>query len=76
MTEFHTQLLTIEGMEHTEAVRGVTHALGLIPGIRIDSVEPGRARVLAEPACEGPIRDALAHAGFKLAAAQLEGARL
>ena len=32
MAEFHTQLLTIEGMERTEAVHGVTHALGLVPG--------------------------------------------
>ena len=75
MAEFHMQLLTIEGMKDTEAVRGVTHALGLVPGVRIDSVEPGHARVLAEPACEGPIRDALAGAGFTLAAAESQGVR-
>ena len=41
MAEFHMQLLTIEGVEHAEAVHGVTPALGLMPGVRIDSVEPG-----------------------------------
>lgn len=75
MADYHMQMLTIEGMHHAEAVRGVTRALGLVPGVRIDLVEPGRARVLAEPACEGPIREALAQAGFQLAAAQLEGSR-
>ena len=72
MTKFHMQTLTIEGMQGAEALHGVEHALGSVPGVRIDSVEPGRARVLAEPACEEPIREALANAGFELAAAQLE----
>jgi hypothetical protein len=72
MTKFHMQTLTIEGMEGAEALHGVEHALGMVPGIRVDSVEPGRARILAEPACEGLIREALAGAGFALAAAELE----
>ncbi len=75
MAEFHAQLLTIEGMEQDGGVRGVTHALGLVPGVRVASVSPGAAKVLAEPACEGPIRDALASAGFALAAAEPEAVR-
>ena len=50
----------------------MTRALVSIPGVRVASVERGSARVLAEPACEGLMRDALAEAGFRLAAVELE----
>ena len=72
MAIFHTQLLTIEGMQGNDAIYGVTHVLGLLPGIRIDSVEVGQARVLAEPSCEPLIREALAGAGFELTASEIE----
>ena len=72
MAIFHTQLLTIEGMQGDDAIHGVTHVLGLLPGIRIDSVDIGHARVLAEPSCEPLIREALAGAGFKLTASEFE----
>ncbi len=74
MAAFSAQTLTIEGMEHAEAVHGVTRALACIPGVRVDSVEQGRVRILAEAACERPIRDALAQSGFALAAAECEHA--
>ncbi len=73
MASYHTQVLKIGGMDTQNAVGGVMHALGLVPGVRVDSVEPGQARVLAEPDCEAPIREALADAGFVLAAAEIEG---
>ena len=73
MAAFHTQFLTIQGMQGEDAVHGVTHILGLLPGVRIDSVDIGHARVLAEPECEPLIREALAGAGFELTAAELEG---
>ena len=72
MKSFHTQILTIEGMDREESVHGVTHALGEVPSVRIDKVEPGRARVLAEPASEPPIRKALENAGFTLSSTEVE----
>ncbi len=73
MAIFHTQLLTIAGMQSDDAVHGVSRILGAVPGVRLDSIDIGYARVLAEPGCEPLIRDALAGAGFALAAAELEG---
>ncbi len=73
MAIFHTQLLTIEGMQGDEAVHGVSRALGQVPGVRLDEIEVGYARVMAEPGCEPLIRDALGRAGFALAATELEG---
>ena len=73
MAAFHTQLLTIQGMEDDDAVHGVSRALGQLPGIRLDSVDVGYARVLAEPGCESLIRDALTGAGFALASTEIEG---
>ena len=72
MDGFHVQILTIQGMRGQRSVREVTHALGEMPGVRIDSVEVGRARVLAEPECEPLLREALAGAGFTLAEAHTE----
>lgn len=73
MATFHTQLLTIEGMQGDEAVHGVSRVLGQVPGVRLDSISEGHARVLAEPGCESLIRDALVGAGFALASSEVEG---
>ncbi len=72
MADYHTQLLEITGMDAEDAVGAVERTLGQVPGVRVASVEPGRARVLAEPACGQPMRSALADAGFVLAAADVE----
>ena len=72
MAIFHTQLLTIQGMQGDDAIHGVSRVLGEVPGVRLDAIDIGYARVLAEPGCELLIRDALASAGFALASAELE----
>lgn len=64
--EFEKQELTIDGMHCDACVRRVTHTLGGVPGIRVKSVEVGRAEVLAQPHCESRIREALATEGFTL----------
>lgn len=73
MADYHTQFLEIGGMEADNAIGGVQRALGQVPGVRVTSVEPGQARVLAEPECEQLIRRALTDAGFALVAAETEG---
>ncbi len=42
--------LTIDGMHCGSCVRRVTNALENIPGIRLESVEVGSARVAIDPA--------------------------
>ena len=64
MTEYKTQMLTIDGMQGEACVRRVQHALGNVPGVRVHEVQVGHARVLAEPACESGMRAAVEEAGF------------
>ncbi|RRA50060.1 heavy-metal-associated domain-containing protein [Acidipila sp. EB88] len=60
------QVLAIDGMHCDACVRRVTQALGSLPGVRVESVKIGEARVLAEPACDEEIRGAIASAGFNV----------
>ena len=66
MQDFQTQVLTIDGMHCDACVRRVTQALGGLPGVRVESVTIGEARLLAEPPCEPEIRAAIEEAGFTM----------
>ena len=64
MAAYQTQSVTIDGMHGDACIRSVTHALGSIPGVRVQGVEVGRAEVMAEPAANDSIREAIEKAGF------------
>jgi copper chaperone len=63
---------TVEGMHCDGCVRGVTAALRAVPGVRVEEVRAGSARVTLDPAVasrEAAVRS-LREAGF---AARAEG---
>ncbi len=64
MPDFEMHAFTVDGMHCDACVRRVTHALGDIPGVRVNHVEIGRAEVLAEPATHPAIQEAIRNAGF------------
>ena len=64
MSGYQTQSIPIDGMHCDACVHRVTHALGNIPGVRLNRVEVGRAEVMAEPGSQGAIRAAIEGAGF------------
>ena len=64
MAEYQTQSISIDGMHCAACVRRVTHALGSIPGVRLNGVEVGKAEFMAEPASTERIREAIEKAGF------------
>lgn len=73
MPDFQSKSLTIDGMHCDSCVSRVTQALGSVPGVRLHSVAVGEAKLLAEPACESLIREAVEKAGFTLTGMRGEG---
>ena len=73
MADYNGYKVVIEGMHCDACVRRVTQALGALPGVRVHTVDVGRAHVLAEPHCEPLIREAIAKAGFQLQSIDGEG---
>ncbi len=73
MSDFHTQVLSIDSMHCDTCVSRVTRVLGSVPGVRVHAVEIGSAHVLAEPSSEPAIREALEQAGFTLTGLRAQG---
>ena len=63
---FKTQTVDIDGMHCDACVHRVSQALGKVPGVRVSSVEIGKAHVVAESASEPRIREALDKVGYSL----------
>ena len=64
--DFKSQEVVIEGMHCDACVRRVMQALGNVPGIRVSSVEIGKARLVAEAANEARVREAIDKIGFSV----------
>ena len=71
-TDFTARVLTIEGMHCDACVRRVSQALGNLPGVRLQRVEVGQAQVLAEPACDPSMHEAIEKAGFTVTGVRAE----
>ncbi len=62
-----TMKLSIEGMHCGACVRRVTNALSAVPGVQVESVDVGSAKVGFDPASVKPeqVADAVDRIGFK-----------
>lgn len=69
-------VLSVDGMSCQHCVRRVTTALGKVPGVRVDEVTVGRARVeVPDDAAVGTVVSALERAGYPARVEAAPGAR-
>jgi copper chaperone len=73
MAAYKTQIVEIDGMHCDACVRRVTQALGAVKGARVQTVEVGKAMVVAEATCEPELRRAVTDAGFVVTAVRGQG---
>ena len=69
-------VLSVDGMSCQHCVRRVTTALAKVPGVRVDEVTVGRARVeVSDDAPVGALVSALERAGYRARVDAAPGAR-